>query len=70
MRDLPNVFCEKLQENAEMSRIRTSSDVPYPHCLVETARSEEVRFVIKVDTKHKVCVSFQNLDRGALRNLD
>lgn len=51
-----------------MSRFRTSSNVPYSHCLVETARSEEVGFVIKVDTKHEVCVSFQNLDRRALRS--
>ena len=50
-----------------MSRFRTSSNVPYSHCLVETARSEEVGFVIKVDTKHEVCVSFQNLDRRALK---
>lgn len=41
----------------------TSCDVPYPHCLIETARSKKVGFMIKVDAKHKVCVPLQNLDR-------
>ena len=50
------------------SRTHTSSNIPYPHCLIETARSEEVGLVIKVDTKHKVRVSFQSFDRCALRN--
>ena len=51
-----------------MNMIHTSSDIPYSHCLIKTARSEEVGLVIEVDAKHKVCVSFQNLDYSTLRN--
>lgn len=58
----------KRKETEERNGIRTSSNVPYPHRLVETAGSEEVGLAIKVDAKHKVRVSLQNLDRCALRD--
>ena len=52
----------------EWNKIHTSSNVPNPHRLVETTRSEEVGLAVEVDAKHKVRVSLQNLDRRALRD--
>ena len=46
--------------------MHTPGNVPYPHRLIKTARSKEVGLMVKVEAKHKVGVSFQNLDRGTL----
>lgn len=56
------------EEIKEQNKIQTSSNIPYPHRLIKTAGSKKVGLVIKVNAKHKVGVSLQNLDRGALRN--
>lgn len=41
-------------------------NVPYPHRLIKTTRSKEVRLVVEVNAKYEIGVSFQNFDCSAL----
>ena len=60
------LFLSESAGNPNNSITHTSSNIPYPYCFIKATGSKEVGLVIKVDAKHKVRVSFQNLDRCAL----